>query len=86
VAVLHQRRRHQRPGSSTTPAPANLPSSPTPDADHFVGGLLPYSPSPATSGTATGTQLTTGGTYQADQAGRAQAWPQLLDFLRTLPH
>lgn len=58
-----------------------------PEAGHLVGGLVPYSPSTATSGTtAAGTQLITGGTYQADQAARAQGWPQLLSFLQNLPH
>ena len=57
-----------------------------PDSGHLVGGLVPYSPSTAISGTtATGTEISTGGTYQAYQAARAQAWPKVLTFLQTLP-
>jgi len=56
-----------------------------PDAGHFVGGLVPYFPSTASSGTLAGVEVPAGGTFEADQAGRAQGWPVLLGFLRTMP-
>lgn len=57
-----------------------------PEAGHFVGGLVPYSPSTLVSGTtASGLELTAGGTPQAYQAARAKAWPAVLAFLQNLP-
>lgn len=56
-----------------------------PDAGHFVGGLVPYFPSTASSDTVAGVELRSGGTYQADQAGCARGWPVLLAFLRSMP-
>lgn len=56
-----------------------------PDAGHFVGALIPYMPSTLSSGTtASGRVLPAGGSYQADQAARADAWPRLLTFLAGL--
>jgi dienelactone hydrolase len=56
-----------------------------PAAGHFVGGLLPYLPSTIISGTtASGLTTDSGGTYAANQAGRAQAWPRVLAFIHTL--
>ncbi|MEP6648617.1 MAG: acyl-CoA thioesterase/bile acid-CoA:amino acid N-acyltransferase family protein [Lapillicoccus sp.] len=56
-----------------------------PDAGHYVGIALPYFPSTQMSGkTASGVQVSPGGTYQADAAGRADAWPKLLEFLHGL--
>lgn len=53
-----------------------------PDAGHFVGFPLPYLPSTTTTGlTANGQLSQAGGTYQADQAARANAWPKILAFL-----
>ncbi|MET3803673.1 hypothetical protein ABIB25_000657 [Nakamurella sp. UYEF19] len=53
-----------------------------PDAGHFAGFSLPYLPSTSTSATiADGQLLQAGGTYQADQAARADAWPKILAFL-----
>ncbi|WP_353649192.1 acyl-CoA thioesterase/bile acid-CoA:amino acid N-acyltransferase family protein [Nakamurella sp. A5-74] len=53
-----------------------------PDAGHLVGFAAPYIPSTATSATtADGQNLLTGGSYQADQAARADAWPKILAFL-----
>lgn len=57
-----------------------------PDAGHFVVSPVPYRPG-TVSGSATradGRTLQVGGTYQADQAARADAWPKILDFLRGL--
>lgn len=57
-----------------------------PESGHLVGGLVPFLPSTTVTGTtASGIQLNTGGTYQAFQAARAQAWPQVLTFLQALP-
>lgn len=57
-----------------------------PDAGHFVGGMVPYLPSTASSGqTAAGVEVQAGGTFEADQAGRAKAWPSFLAFLRGMP-
>lgn len=66
-----------------------VPRAPTvlayPGAGHLVGRFPPYLPSTSTTGTtATGTTVRAGGTFQADQAGRADAWPKLLDFLAAL--
>ncbi len=56
-----------------------------PDAGHFVGGLVPYYPTTASSGTVGGVEVPAGGTFQADQAARAKAWPAFLAFLRAMP-
>ncbi len=53
-----------------------------PKAGHFVGGMIPYIPSTISTGvTATGRMLPAGGTFTADQAARADAWPRVLTFL-----
>jgi hypothetical protein len=44
-----------------------------PGAGHFVGGGVPYLPIPAVA--------QVGGSPQADSAGRAEAWPQILRLL-----
>lgn len=57
-----------------------------PDAGHFVGSLLPFVPSTATTGTtASGLALQGGGTPASDAAGRADGWPKLLAFLAGVP-
>ena len=54
-------------------------------AGHFVNLLLPYLPNTTTSGTtASGDVVSSGGTYQADQAACADAWPKVLNFLSTM--
>jgi dienelactone hydrolase len=64
-------------------APATLLRYPA--AGHLVGFSLPYLPSTATSGrTVDGEKLATGGTYQADQAARADEWPRILEFIKGL--
>ena len=45
-----------------------------PDAGHGVGQLVPYSPA----------RFPTGGSVDADQRARADGWPRLLGFLRSL--
>lgn len=57
-----------------------------PDAGHFVGGLVPYIPTTSTSGqTVSGVDAQAGGTFEADQAARANGWPIFLSFLRAMP-
>lgn len=58
-----------------------------PDGGHFVGSLDPWYPSTSTSfdDDAGGPAVSTGGSWQADQAGEADAWPRILSWLDALP-
>lgn len=56
-----------------------------PRAGHYVGTLDPWYPDTQTSFTDGGDTIHTGGTYQADQAGEADAWPKILAWLAALP-
>ncbi len=54
-------------------------------AGHGVGSLLPYLPGTLmTNSLPDGTTYPLGGSFQADQAGRADAWPKVLAFLHAL--
>jgi len=55
------------------------------DAGHYVGTLDPWYPDTETSFTDHGDTIRTGGTFQADQAGQADAWPRILSWLAALP-
>lgn len=78
AAALQQRlRTHGRPAAMVLSYPG---------AGHFVVSPLPYLPM-TVSGSSTGANgrtLQVGGTYTADQAARAAAWPKILSFLHNL--
>ena len=57
-----------------------------PDAGHYVGSIDPWYPTTSTSfEDHDGAPVGTGGSYQADQAGEADAWPRILSWLDRLP-
>lgn len=57
-----------------------------PDAGHFVGGIDPWYPWTSTSfDDDDGGTVSTGGSWQADQAGQADAWPRILAWLDRVP-
>jgi len=54
-------------------------------AGHAVNTMDPYFPDTQESFRDDGETVTTGGTWQGDQAGEAAAWPKILSWLASLP-
>jgi hypothetical protein len=56
-----------------------------PEAGHYVGGF-PFTPQGTRSQRAKGTDEVewTGGSEAANEAARADVWPQVLEFLKTV--